>query len=739
MLNAHKLLHWQSFLLFDMVDVGVLVIDSNNILFANTTFSRIVGQSLHELQSQGLRELGGDAWVDFTLGQSWADALPWPMRDGTDRWFEVSIQASDFEDRTVQIATCTDVTSRMRAEGAEASMLQMLTEIIEGYPVGTFVLDKDHQVTHWNRACEVISGTSASQVVGSDEPWRAFGEEKRPLLADRVMGPIDEAELSRYYKGRFWRSPATDGAYEAEVFFDNLAGGHSRWLHVAATPLRNANGDIIGAIQTLLDVTQRVHAEQMLADTIGSAPVGIFVIDEQHRVTHWNKVCESLTGISAASILNTTEAWKGLYAEHRPVLADLIVDGLPEEAVAQYYPYGMCKPMGFVDNAYQLENFFPKIGTSGAWLHLTAAPLRDVNGRIVGAIETLIDISARKSAEEELRHAHQAAEHLVDERTHELREAKAALEEDIARRETVEHEMQRHLLEVTSLNTQLHETQDRLMQSQQQLVQNEKLASIGQLAAGVAHEINNPIGYVFSNFSTLQTYLSDLIRLIDAYVTAESKIGEEPVRQGLSALRKEIDLDYLKGDLFDLMNESREGIERVRKIVQDLKDFSHVDANADWQWVDVHRGLESTLNVVNNEIKYKADVVRKFGTLPFVQCLPSQLNQVFMNLLVNAAQAMPADKRGTIEVSTGVDDKEVWIKIRDNGCGMKPEVLTRIFDPFFTTKPIGKGTGLGLSLSYGIIQKHHGTIKVDSNPGEGTCFTIVLPVSQPADAESPQP
>lgn len=739
MLDSHGVLHWQNFLLFDLVDVGILVIDGDAILFANTTFSRIVGQTLHELQSKGLRELGGEAWVDFSLGQSWADALPWPMRDGTDRWFEVSMLPSDFEGRTVQIATCTDVTSRMRAEGAEATMLQMLTEIIEGYPVGTFVLDKDHQVTHWNRACEVISGTPASQVVGSDEAWRAFGMEERPLLADLVMKPINEAELQRYYKDRYWKSPAADGAYEAEVYFEELGGQRNCWLHVAATPLRNANGDIVGAIQTLLDVSKRVHIEQMLSETIGSAPVGIFVIDTEHRVTHWNKVCEIMSGMSSEQVVGGTDAWQGLYPEQRPVLADLIVNGITEEEILKHYPEGDLKPLEFVENAYQLEAFYPQVGANGAWLHLTAAPLRDVNGRVAGAIETLIDVTARKTAEEELRHAHQAAERLVTERTQELLQAKAALEEDIVRRKMVEEEMQRHLAEVTDLNTQLHETQSRLMQSQQQLVQNEKLASIGQLAAGVAHEINNPIGYVFSNFSSLQTYLDDLIRLINAFVDAENKICDDTVRMQLTKLRKEIDLDYLKNDLFDLMNESREGIERVRKIVQDLKDFSHVDANADWQWADLHRGLESTLNVVNNEIKYKADVIRTYGTLPFVQCLPSQLNQVFMNLLVNAAQAMPNDKRGTIEVSTGVEEGSIWVRISDNGCGMPEEVISRIFDPFFTTKPVGKGTGLGLSLSYGIIQKHHGSIKVDSEVGQGTTFTITLPVNQPIDTESPVP
>ncbi|MEN3111133.1 ATP-binding protein [Uliginosibacterium paludis] len=579
--------------LLDLVDVGILLIDGQNIAFANAAFAQIVGMPADRLQGRSLGELGGEAWIDFTLGQSWADALPWPMPDGSDRWFEVSMKPLECDGRVLQVASCTDVSARMRAEGAEASMLQMLTEIIEGYPVGTFVIDREHQVTHWNRACEVLCGMQASDVVGTDEAWRAFSEVRRPMLADWVMEPDDEADAMHAYEGHLWRSPAAEGAYEAEILLPQLNGLPARWLHVAASPLRDAMGNVIGAI------------------------------------------------------------------------------------------------------------------------------------------ETLIDITSRKEAEAKLREAREKAEDLVTERTRELREAKSALEHDIERRVAIEHEMQRRLIEVTDLNNKLHDTQDRLVQSQQQLVQNEKLASIGQLAAGVAHEINNPIGYVFSNLGSLQSYLADILELIEAYVQAESEIAAEETRTALATLRKKKDLDYVKDDLLDLMRESREGIERVRKIVQDLKDFSHVDASSDWQWTDLHRGLESTLNVVNNEIKYKADVIREYGVLPQVQCLPSQLNQVFMNLLVNAAQAISTEHRGTIRVSSGAEDKEVWIRFADDGCGMPPEVVSRIFDPFFTTKPIGKGTGLGLSLSYGIIQKHHGRIEVESTPGQGTAFRVVLPVEQP--------
>lgn len=280
--------------------------------------------------------------------------------------------------------------------------------------------------------------------------------------------------------------------------------------------------------------------------------------------------------------------------------------------------------------------------------------------------------------------------------------------------------LQAQVQELQTLNARLNQAQDKLMQS-------ERLASIGQLAAGVAHEINNPIGFIFSNFTSLEGYLQDLFKMLDAYEGATSHITDGAVAQRVKALYEELDIAYLKDDIPQLMTESRDGIQRVRKIVQDLKDFSRVDAPQTWEWVQLHKGIDSTLNIVNNEIKYKADVVKDYATLPDVHCLPSELNQVFMNLLVNAAQAIQGE-RGTITIRTGHTADTVWVEVADTGSGISPEHLTHIFDPFFTTKPVGQGTGLGLSLSYGIIQKHQGRITVQSEPGQGTCFRITLPV-----------
>jgi signal transduction histidine kinase len=275
-----------------------------------------------------------------------------------------------------------------------------------------------------------------------------------------------------------------------------------------------------------------------------------------------------------------------------------------------------------------------------------------------------------------------------------------------------------------------HRAENDLRQAQNQLLQSEKMASIGQLAAGVAHEINNPIGFVTSNLRTLGNYVGDLLQLAEL----GANCGEG------KALAETIDLDYLRGDIPTLLAETKEGLHRVRNIVQDLKDFSRV-GELHWRLADLHHGLNTTLNIVANEIKYKCSVRKEYGQLPEIYCLPSQLNQVFMNLLVNAAQAM--ETQGEIVIRTELAGTDaVRVTIADNGSGIAPQHLSHLFEPFFTTKPVGKGTGLGLSLAWSIIARHHGRIEVASTVGQGTTFTITLPLQPPVDdaaAVPPEP
>lgn len=468
-----------------------------------------------------------------------------------------------------------------------------------------------------------------------------------------------------------------------------------------------------------------------LPDTLlfDANPVATFVIDSQHVVTHFNAACAHLLNATASEVVGHKGLGHLFYGEERPVMADLIVDGAMEEILNDLYQNRYRRSL-VIPDAYEAEGHFPILGNGGMWLFFTAAPLHDAQGNLIGAIETLQDITQRKVAESGLMVAQIEVESLVEQRTMELANVNKALQEDVARRQKAEHLLQEQNAQLQALNT-------KLASAQEHLVQSEKLASIGQLAAGVAHEINNPIGYIFSNFGTLEKYLQEVFEILHSYLEAETSIQDAGIKQALQQRKTDIDLEFLLEDIPMLMRESKEGIVRVRKIVQDLKDFSHVDTAQEWQYVNINQGIESTLNIVNNEVKYKADVVRELGELPDVECMASQINQVVMNLVVNAAHAI-GPQRGVIKVRSFLQDSQVVLEVQDNGSGIPKEVLPRIFDPFFTTKPIGKGTGLGLSLSYGIVQKHHGRIDVDSDIGRGTTFRVTLPLQQPSVAGANQ-
>lgn len=284
------------------------------------------------------------------------------------------------------------------------------------------------------------------------------------------------------------------------------------------------------------------------------------------------------------------------------------------------------------------------------------------------------------------------------------------------------------------LENEVQRRQNENLQAQIQMMQSEKLAAIGQLAAGVAHEINNPIGFITSNLNTLKQYVGTLFEIIRHYEKILDAIAVEPeIRQQIANLKVKDELAYLLDDIPQLIAESQDGLNRVRGIVQDLKDFSSVDSVA-WEMADLNKCLESTLNIIWNEIKYRCEIVKHYGDIPEISCLPAQLNQVFMNLLLNAAQAIKA--KGTITISTGATDDQVWVAISDNGSGITPEHINHLFEPFFTTKPVGEGIGLGLSVSQKIIQNHHGKIEVDSTVDRGTTFRVILPIHARQETEA---
>jgi PAS domain S-box-containing protein len=281
--------------------------------------------------------------------------------------------------------------------------------------------------------------------------------------------------------------------------------------------------------------------------------------------------------------------------------------------------------------------------------------------------------------------------------------------------------------ELWKTNLELAEANQRLQQTQVLMVQHEKLASIGQLAAGIAHEINNPVGFLKSNHVILEKYT---LKLREAWAAARIAAGP-----AIEAIETKMDLAFVFSEFDTIFAESADGFSRIMRIVSNLKSFSRIDQGSDFELYDINGGIESTLVVARNEIKYVADVQKKLGELPQIRAMGGEINQVILNILVNGAQAIEAQKRpekGLIEIETLLKGERVQVIIHDNGPGIPEAIRTRIFDPFFTTKEPGKGTGLGLSISYDIIvTKHMGKLAVESEPGEGTTFIIELPVAGP--------
>ena len=427
-----------------------------------------------------------------------------------------------------------------------------------------------------------------------------------------------------------------------------------------------------------------LHAE--LESVLQQINLGVVLLDQDCRVVYWNDFMAINSGRSAAEVVGQSlfelfpelpRLWVKKKIDSVFTLQNLAFTSWQQRP--HLFNFSDSRPItGQVAAMYQNCTFFPVVETPGT--------IKYVCLTVADATET-------------------AAQHLELARLNELLQ--------------VEKEEQARLIH-------------KLEEAQAQLLQSEKMAAIGQLAAGVAHEINNPVGYVNSNFASLESYVKDLFSLIEAYNRDLPSLQDAAFRARIEQANRELDYEFLRGDMFDLIRESREGLERVKRIVQDLRDFSHVDS-ADWQVVDLHKGLDSTLNVVWNEVKFKAEVIKQYGELPDVECIGSQLNQVFMNLIVNAAHAI--ENRGTIWLETGTRDDWVFVRVRDDGCGIAPENFKRLFEPFFTTKPVGSGTGLGLSVSYNIVNKHHGRLEVESEPGKGTAFTVWLPIRQPSEGQ----
>lgn len=280
------------------------------------------------------------------------------------------------------------------------------SQVVKALPLPTFVLDAEHRVVYWNSACERLTGLSAAAVLGTTRAWSAFYQYERPVMADLALTGSRLEDLERFYSGKYRPSSLVEGGWDLEDFLPNMPNG-GKWLVFSAAALRDDTGNIVGAVETLRDVTAQRVAEQavresavLLSEIVQGCPVPIFVIDAAHRITHWNRACESIVGTPAAKMLGSSEHWRPFYNEPRPLMADLVLDSKPGE-VSKFYAH-KCQPSPLISGAWEAKDYFSHFPGGGRWLYFTAAPLRGTNGQIIGAVETLQDISEQKNYEAQL-------------------------------------------------------------------------------------------------------------------------------------------------------------------------------------------------------------------------------------------------------------------------------------------------------------------------------------------------
>jgi PAS domain S-box-containing protein len=654
--------------------------------------------------------------------------------------------------------------------------------IMDGSPIPQFVINKDHKIVFWNRACEELTGHTAGDMIGTDKHYLPFYGTKRPLIVDLIVDN-DTNGLEKYYGSkRVRQSDRGRGAFEARDFYLNL-NGKSRHLYFLAAPIHDENGEIIAAVETLQDVTREREMELSLkehAETLGEelekniilqktiegiiqgSPTPMFVIDKDHRIIFWNRALAELSGYSAKSMVGTDNQYLPFYSEKRPVIADLILDN-DIEGLAKYYIRNRAQRSSVIEGAYEVWDYYENLGGRNRYLHFQAAPIYDDRGEIIAAIETLEDITREEEMSQNLK---EYAESLQNELTENIRlrteieglyhylqsildsspDMLLELNRDgfitfasrgrvdglsvnqtvgkhftesipehkeflLARWEEIkkgdykpyEIEIVRRGVKKSFLTTPrpikernryLFVMRDitEFKELEKKYYETEKLAAIGQLSAGIAHEVRNPLSSIKMSLQILEKRLqpegNDLKRF---------KIAQREV-------------------------------EHLELLVNDVLIFAR-PAEPKKRPTEVKRVVENALEMAEKLITDKNIVVRTSfaDVLPAFHVDGNMLEQVLLNLFRNAIEAMENGGHLTILAGTPENDPSViTLEVQDEGCGMDEEEASNLFNPFFTRKK--DGTGLGMAQVKKIIDLHQGNIDIVSNQGKGTKIVLSIPV-----------
>jgi PAS domain S-box-containing protein len=660
--------------------------------------------------------------------------------------------------------------------------------IIEGSPIPTFVIGRDHRIMFWNKACADLMGYSAAEMIGTDKQYMPFYAEKRPVVADLIVDNDIEG-LEKYYgKKRVQKSAVVEGAYEANDFYENLAG-ISRHLYFLAAPIYDERGEIVAAIETLQDVTREKELEndlkgytetlkneldnniklrKTIEGMIEGSPIPTFVIGRDHRIMFWNRACTELMGYEAKTMIGTDNQYMPFYPEKRPVIADLIVDN-DIEGLEKYYGKKRVQQSAVIRGAYEARDFYQNLGGKSRYLYFLAAPIRDEKGEVIAAIETLQDVTR----EEELaRNMKEYAESLQDELTENINLRKEIesvynylqsivdsspdtmfdvssegiinyVSGDLARGDALysgeikgkhftefvlpEHQtlimdvwkdVKRGIFKPFELEAAARDGckrnllvtprpvkgTDRYVFVQRDITEfknlekkfyeSEKLAAVGQLSAGIAHEVRNPLS---------------------------------SIKMSLQILEKRIQPEG--NDLKRFRIAQRE-VEHLEELVNDVLIYARPAAPKK-EPCDIRKILENALAlaerlVVDKNICILADFD---DPVPVLKADAAMLEQAFLNIYRNAVDAMAIE--GILRITArliSTDQSAIQITIEDNGCGIDETDLPHIFNPFFSKKKYG--TGLGMTQVKKIIDLHRGTIDLESRKGEGTRVMVTFPINQ---------
>ncbi|MBI2560224.1 MAG: PAS domain S-box protein, partial [Planctomycetes bacterium] len=507
-----------------------------------------------------------------------------------------------------------------------------------------------------------------------------LGQERNALIETNVSDLICKDETIGVRRalmgavGMAWTLPAGEKHPTLDVSLVSKEGG----CILCELDIKRTD---YGVLAVLRDVTERRRLEQAIADEkqrlddiVSEMGVGLSLIDRDMKVVWMNKL---------------QSKWFGEIGELRGMQCYNAYWNNNE--ICQECPSRRTFTSGNLEKS--VKSYITPDGKQ-KWYNITSSPLKSSTGHVTYVLELIEDVTNEKEAEEKFKKMHES---------------------------------------VVQVNTRLELYINKLKSTQRQLIQAEKMASVGQMASSVAHEINNPLSYVDNNLYILTRYSERIGKFVKKCEEGKPIVEKGDVTQIMTFfkevqdLKKEIKLDVILKDFDEVIEESSSGIEQIKRITSNLSIFSHIGEELP-KSTNLNKVIEGILTVVWGELKYKAEIIKEYGDIPDMKCYPQQLGQVFMNLLMNAAHSIEGS--GKITIKTYKADNNIYVEVKDTGKGMPEEVKSKIFEPFFTTKEPGKGTGLGLTVAYNIVQKHFGRIEVSSKVGEGTTFTVVLPIRE---------